>query len=48
MATFQLLYWSWLKLESVEIKREKQEELRMLEGEVEAWTGGKGKKSGET
>lgn len=43
MLTFQLLYWAWLKLESVEVKLEKREELSRLEREVEVLTGFKGK-----
>ena len=43
MATFQVLYWSWLKLESIEVKQEKQEELNTLESEVKTLTGFKGK-----
>lgn len=43
MATFQVLYWTWLKLESIEIKQEKLEELKGLESEVKSLTGFKGK-----
>jgi hypothetical protein len=32
--TYQLLYWTWLKLESLEIKKEKNEEIANLEEEV--------------
>lgn len=34
MATFQVLYWGWLKLESLEVKREKLGEVGRLEGLV--------------
>lgn len=43
MATFQVLYWTWLKLESIEIKQEKLEELKGLESEVKSLTGFKEK-----
>ncbi|USW57825.1 hypothetical protein Slin15195_G111440 [Septoria linicola] len=43
MVTFQVLYWSWLKLESIETKQEKQTELDTLQTEVETLTGFKGK-----
>ncbi|GIZ49211.1 hypothetical protein CKM354_001224600 [Cercospora kikuchii] len=43
MATFQVLYWGWLKLESIETKQEKGDEIKKLEGEVEKLTGVKGK-----
>ena len=36
--TYQVLYWSWLKLESLEIKDEKQDEIRTLEGELKSLT----------
>ncbi|KAF2185126.1 hypothetical protein K469DRAFT_708419 [Zopfia rhizophila CBS 207.26] len=32
--TYQVLYWGWLKLESVEIKKEKEEEIDMLEAKL--------------
>ncbi|KAF2209885.1 hypothetical protein CERZMDRAFT_99943 [Cercospora zeae-maydis SCOH1-5] len=41
--TFQVLYWGWLKLESIETKQEKGDEIKKLEGEVEKLTGSKGK-----
>lgn len=41
MATFQVLYWGWLKLESMEIKKEKGEEVKLLEGELNSLTGEK-------
>lgn len=37
--TFQALYWSWLKLESMEIKKEKGEEIKGLEGELRGLVG---------
>lgn len=45
MVTFQVLYWSWLKLESIEVKQEKQTELDALESEVKTLTGFKGKEA---
>jgi hypothetical protein len=39
MTTFQVLYWSWLKLESMEIQQEKGTELEALEGELQKLTG---------
>ena len=38
MATFQVLYWGWLKLESMEVKQQKQDEVNSLEGEVKHLT----------
>ena len=32
--TYQVLYWSWLKLESIEFKKDTDEEMRSLEGEL--------------
>jgi hypothetical protein len=29
-----VLYWSWLKLESLEIKKEGEQEIQSLEGEL--------------
>ncbi|CAK1367718.1 hypothetical protein CB0940_11517 [Cercospora beticola] len=43
MVTFQVLYWGWLKLESIETKQEKGDEIKKLEGEVEKLTGAKAK-----
>lgn len=37
--TFQVLYWSWLKLESMEVKKEKGEEVKILEGELKGLVG---------
>ncbi|EME80228.1 uncharacterized protein MYCFIDRAFT_212002 [Pseudocercospora fijiensis CIRAD86] len=39
MVTFQALYWSWLKLETIEVKKEKQDEIKSLEGEIKNLTG---------
>jgi hypothetical protein len=44
MTTFQALYWSWLKLESIEIKKEKGEEVQALEGELKSLVGRDGSK----
>ena len=41
VCTYQVLYWSWLKLESLEIKQEKEDEMRSLEGELRSLTKGK-------
>lgn len=38
--TYQLLYMSWTKLESMEIKQEKTHEIKELENEVRALTQG--------
>nr|POE51666.1 hypothetical protein CFP56_25873 [Quercus suber] len=38
--TYQLLYMSWSKLESIEVKREKNDEIKELENEVKALTQG--------
>ncbi|KJX94557.1 hypothetical protein TI39_contig4175g00019 [Zymoseptoria brevis] len=43
MTTFQALYWSWLKLESIEVKKEKGEEVQALEGELKTLVGRDGK-----
>lgn len=37
--TFQALYWSWLYLESREVKKEKGEEIKALEGELRGLVG---------
>jgi len=34
-ATYQIIYWSWSKLEFMEDKEEKEEELKRLERELE-------------
>lgn len=34
MFTYQVLYWSWLKLESIEERVTKDGEIRRLEGEL--------------
>lgn len=39
VATYQILYYSWSKLESMEMKREKEGEMRALEGELRKLTG---------
>jgi hypothetical protein len=44
MTTFQALYWSWLKLESIEIKKEKTEQVKTLEGELKSLVGRDGGK----
>ncbi|KAK3691700.1 hypothetical protein LTR37_018493 [Vermiconidia calcicola] len=36
--TYQVIYWSWLKLESLEVKKEKDDEIRSLEGELRSIT----------
>ncbi|KAI9674668.1 MAG: hypothetical protein M1817_001571 [Caeruleum heppii] len=33
--TYQALYWLWVKLETEEVKREKQDEIDRLEGELQ-------------
>ncbi|KAJ9645263.1 hypothetical protein H2199_003269 [Coniosporium tulheliwenetii] len=40
LLTYQAIYWSWLKLESLEIKEDKNEEIRMLEGELKTLRAG--------
>jgi hypothetical protein len=35
LATFQAIYWSWLKLESLEVKQNANTQLEALEGELE-------------
>ncbi|TKA45404.1 hypothetical protein B0A55_13182 [Friedmanniomyces simplex] len=47
VATYQLLYISWLKLESMEVKREKEGEMRALRGELEGLTAGTGTGKGK-
>jgi len=42
VATYQVLYLSWLKLESIEVKHDKEAEMRSLKGELEGLTGKKG------
>ena len=34
VATYQILYFSWLKLESMETKKDGEDEIRQLEGEL--------------
>ncbi|KAF2810233.1 uncharacterized protein BDZ99DRAFT_462828 [Mytilinidion resinicola] len=36
--TYQLIYWGWMKLESLDIKDEKNEEISKLEDELRALT----------
>lgn len=38
LCTYQLLYLGWLKLESLELKKDKDEEVRSLEGELRSLT----------
>lgn len=40
VATYQVLYWSWLKLEGMETKKRKTEEMHSLEGELRKLTKG--------
>ncbi|KAF2725674.1 hypothetical protein K431DRAFT_299997 [Polychaeton citri CBS 116435] len=35
--TYQFLYWGWLKLESMEMRKEKEEELSRLEAELKTF-----------
>ncbi|KXL50590.1 hypothetical protein M433DRAFT_141103 [Acidomyces richmondensis BFW] len=42
LATFQILYLSWLKLESMEIKREKESEIHSLESELKSLSNARG------
>jgi len=39
--TYQLIYYSWKKLESIEVKREKEDEMKALEGELRGLTANK-------
>ena len=41
VVTFQVIYWSWLKLESLDTKEEKNEEIQSLESELKSLTKGK-------
>lgn len=41
VAVYQAIYWSWIKLESMEVKQEKEGEMRRLQGEIEGMTGAK-------
>ena len=38
--TYQILYFTWSKLESLEIKNEKETEMKALEGELRSLTSG--------
>jgi len=39
--TYQLIYWGWMKLESLDIKHEKNAEISKLETELKTLTGKK-------
>lgn len=39
--TYQVTYWTWLKLESLETKREKESEIKSLEGKIKQLVGAK-------
>lgn len=39
VATYQVLYWSWAKLESIEAKHETEQEIKGLQGELRSLTG---------
>lgn len=41
VATYQILYFTWLKLESYETKREGEGEVKKVEGELKALVGAK-------
>ncbi|KAF2480791.1 hypothetical protein BDY17DRAFT_312617 [Neohortaea acidophila] len=41
LCTYQLLYLSWLKLESLEVKKSKEDEIRGVEEELRSLTAGK-------
>ncbi|KAK5173540.1 uncharacterized protein LTR77_002221 [Saxophila tyrrhenica] len=38
LCTFQAIYWPWLKLESIEMKKKGDSELRMAEGNLRSIT----------
>lgn len=38
--TYQVLYYAWLKMESIEVKEEKGSEMKALEGELKGLTKG--------
>jgi hypothetical protein len=38
LCTFQAIYWSWLKMESIEMKKSGDSEVRVLEGELKLLT----------
>ena len=38
LCTYQILYLGWLKLESLELKKDKDEEVKSLEGELRSLT----------
>lgn len=37
--TYQLAYYGWERMRLEEIKEERREEVRLLEGELEGWRG---------
>lgn len=39
--TYQVTYWGWLKLESLETQREKEAEVNSLEGKIRQLVGAK-------
>ncbi|QDS67615.1 hypothetical protein FKW77_004175 [Venturia effusa] len=41
MFTYQVLYYGWLKLESIEQKKEKDAEMKLLEGQLAELTASK-------
>lgn len=41
LCTFQAIYWSWVKMESVELKKDGDEEVRAVEDELRALTANK-------
>ncbi|RDI79567.1 hypothetical protein Vi05172_g10444 [Venturia inaequalis] len=43
MFTYQVLYYGWLKLESIEQKKEKDAEMKLLEGQLAELTASKKK-----
>ncbi|KAI7229428.1 hypothetical protein KC330_g7435 [Hortaea werneckii] len=38
VAVYQVLYYGWAKLESIDVKREKEGEMRSLQGEIDRLT----------
>ncbi|KAI6796898.1 hypothetical protein KC363_g3056 [Hortaea werneckii] len=38
VAVYQVLYYGWAKLESLDVKREKEGEMRSLQGEIDRLT----------
>lgn len=41
LCTFQAIYWSWMKMESMEVKKNGDEEVRAMENELKRLTGDK-------